>query len=156
MRRQQFNLVIAARPAAVYTALLDPTLIERWRVPQGMRSTVHHFEGRTGGTFRVSLTYDAPDAQGKSGAHTDTYAGRFLELVPDRRVVEVMAFETDDPQMQGEMLITTELSPHARGCLLSATHEGLPPGVTFEDNETGWREALARLASLVSEPEAVS
>jgi hypothetical protein len=28
-------------------------------------------------------------------------------------------------------------------------HDGLPPGVPPADNETGWRESLARLAALV-------
>ena len=28
-------------------------------------------------------------------------------------------------------------------------HEGLPPGVSPADNELGWQQALARLASLV-------
>jgi hypothetical protein len=30
-----------------------------------------------------------------------------------------------------------------------AVHEGLPAGVLPADNETGWRESLARLAALV-------
>jgi hypothetical protein len=28
-------------------------------------------------------------------------------------------------------------------------HEGLPPGISIEDNETGWRMALGKLAVLV-------
>ena len=30
-----------------------------------------------------------------------------------------------------------------------AVHDGLPPGLSTSDNETGWREALAKLAALV-------
>jgi uncharacterized protein YndB with AHSA1/START domain len=152
MRRQEFSQVLLAPPDAVYAALLDPGLIERWRVPEGMRSTVHTFDARAGGRFRVSLTYDAPDAQGKSSAHTDTYHGTFEALVPGQRVVEVLQFETDDAQMQGEMRITTMLAAHPAGTRLTAIHEGLPPGVALEDNEVGWREALAKLSALLAEP----
>lgn len=40
-----------------------------------MTSAVHEFDAREGGSFRVSLTYDAPEATGKTTAHTDTYHG---------------------------------------------------------------------------------
>ena len=39
-------------------------------VPSGMTSHVHAFEDREGGTFRISLTYDAPTGTGKPTAHT--------------------------------------------------------------------------------------
>src|SRR4051794_11504768 len=112
-----------------------------------MTSQVHEFDGREGGLLRISLTYDAPDRAGKTTSHTDTYTGRFAELVPDERVVEVDEFETDDPALCGEMTITITLSDAADGgTALVAVHDGLPSGVRPEDNELGWREALDRLA----------
>ena len=59
---------INAGPAAVYAALLDPQAVARWRVPDGMTCEVHEFDGREGGAFRVSLSYDSPDGIGKSSA----------------------------------------------------------------------------------------
>lgn len=141
---------IQAPRAAVYRALLDPSAVEKWRVPPGMTSEVHRFEPREGGAFRVSLTYDAPDLAGKTSAHTDTYHGRFVALVPDEKIVESLEFETTDPALQGEMTITTTLvDADDGGTDLHAIHEGLPPGVPPVDNATGWRESLARLAALV-------
>jgi uncharacterized protein YndB with AHSA1/START domain len=140
---------IRAPRAVVYRALLDPQAIAQWRVPTGMTAHVHAFEAREGGTFRVSLTYDAPDAQGKTSAHTDTYHGHFQQLVRDEKIVEVMEFETSDPAMQGEMTITTTLRDDdsgAGGTIVEGTHEGLPRGVRPEDNELGWRDAFAKLA----------
>ena len=75
-----------------------------------MSTTVHEFDAREGGAFRVSLTYDAADAAGKSGSYTDTYHGHFARLVPDEQVVEVLEFETDDPAMRGAMTMTTTLT----------------------------------------------
>jgi hypothetical protein len=39
-------------------------------------------DAREGGSFRTSLTYEQPTGTGKTTAHTDTYHGRFVELVP--------------------------------------------------------------------------
>ena len=140
---------IAAPPSAVYRALTDADAVARWKVPAGMSCVVHEFEGREGGSLRISLTYDAPGRQGKSAAHTDTYHGRFVRLVPDELVVEVDEFETEDPDLQGEMTITITLADSDGGTELVAVHEGLPPGVSAADNETGWDESLTRLAGLV-------
>ena len=71
---------IRAPRTAVYQALIDAGAIARWRVPDGMTSTVHEYAPREGGSFRISLTYDAPGPAGKSSAHTDTFHGRFVLL----------------------------------------------------------------------------
>jgi uncharacterized protein YndB with AHSA1/START domain len=140
---------VNASRAEIYRALLDATAVARWRVPTGMRGEVHEFDAREGGAFRVSLTYEAPDATGKSEARTDTYHGRFVELVPDERVVEVVEFETADPGLRGEMTMTTELAETDGGTEVVIVHEGVPDAVPAADNETGTRMALANLARLV-------
>jgi uncharacterized protein YndB with AHSA1/START domain len=140
---------VKAPRAAVYRALLDAQAVQKWRVPTGMTSHVQVFEAREGGSFRVSLTYDAPTATGKTTAHTDTYHGRFVKLVPDEQVVEVVKFETTNPALQGEMTITTTLTDADGGTDILAVHDGLPPGVPPADNELGWKLSLAKLAALV-------
>lgn len=121
----------------------------KWRVPDGMTGEVHEFDGREGGAFRISLTYDAPTGAGKSSAHTDTYHGRFAELVPGERVVEVFEFETDDPALRGEMTMTTTLTEAGGGTEVLIVHEGMPDTVPAADNETGTRMALDNLARFV-------
>ena len=133
----------------VYRALLDADAIARWRVPEGMTAHVHELDAREGGAIRVSLTYDAPTGAGKTTPRTDTYHGRFVELVPNERVVEAGEFETMDPALRGEMTITISLAAAGGGTDLVALHEGLPRGVRVADNETGWRMALDKLAALV-------
>ena len=114
-----------------------------------MTCQVHSFDPREGGAFRISLIYNAPAARGKTTARIDAYFGRFVELVPNERVVEVDEFETSDPALQGEMRITITLSDENAGTNVVGVHEGLPPGVSIAENETGWRMALRRLASFV-------
>jgi len=69
--------------ASVYRALVDADAVARWMVPSAMTSHVHAFDAREGGSFRISLTYDAATAAGKTTANTDTYHGRFVKLVPN-------------------------------------------------------------------------
>ncbi len=133
----------------VYRALLDPGAVQRWMVPDGMTSEVHSFEPREGGSFRISLTYDAPTATGKSTDRTDTFHGRFVRLVPDAEVVEAVEFETDDPALQGEMRITYTLTEAGDGTDLVGCHEHLPAGVAPADNELGWTISIGKLADLV-------
>src|SRR3954454_3242420 len=118
----------------VYRALLDAHAVAAWMVPTGMTSHVHAFDAREGGAFRVSLTYDAPTGTGKTTAHTDTYHGHFVKLVPNEQVVEVVEFEADRPSMQGEMTITFTLTDADGGTNVDAVHENLPPGVSPADN----------------------
>jgi uncharacterized protein YndB with AHSA1/START domain len=133
----------------VYRALTDPATIARWRFPEGMTSVV---EVQEDGGFRVTLTYEDPDGQGKTTAHSDTYRARFTRLVPDELVVEVDEFEAADPQLVGEMTVTISLRDRDDGTELLAVHEGVPSGVAPEDNELGWRMALDRLAALLDRP----
>jgi uncharacterized protein YndB with AHSA1/START domain len=126
-RSTRIAVHLDAPPARVYRALVDPQAIAEWRVPTGMTCEVHSFDPREGGTFRISLTYDAPTDAGKTTAQTDTYRGRFVELVPNERVVEVIEFETTDPALRGDMTSTIALTPADGGTDLLAVHEGLPP-----------------------------
>jgi uncharacterized protein YndB with AHSA1/START domain len=149
MNSTRIRQILKAPREAVYRAFLDAQAVSNWMVPTGMTSHVHEFEPREGGRFRISLTYDEPTGAGKSTAQTDTYHGRFVELVPNQRIVEVVEFESPDPSMRGEMTITISLADADGGTELIAVHDRLPPGLSAADNETGWRSSLAKLAALL-------
>jgi uncharacterized protein YndB with AHSA1/START domain len=140
---------INAPRADVYRALLDPQAVATWMVPDGMTSHVHTFDAREGGEFRITLTYETPTTAGKTSAQTDTFQGRFAELVPDERVVQVIEFDTDDPALRGEMTVSYSLVEANGGTDVIAAHENLPPGVSAADNQTGWRMSLTKLAALL-------
>jgi uncharacterized protein YndB with AHSA1/START domain len=140
---------IAAPRAEVYRALLDPSAVATWRVPTGMSSEVHELDAREGGSLRVSLSYEDSDRAGKTAAHTDTYHGRFVKLVPDEQVVEELEFETSEEALGGTMTITITLRDADGGTELLAVHEGVPAGVAPADNEAGWSISLAKLAAML-------
>ncbi len=114
-----------------------------------MSSHVHEFDAREGGSFRITLTYDAPTGTGKTVPHANTYHGHFVRLVPDEQVVEVFEFETADPDLRGEMTMTTTLTEAYGGTDVLIVHAGIPDSVPVADNEAGTRMALENLAKLV-------
>src|SRR3989454_1351713 len=122
MSSTRINQHINAPRATVYRALLDAHAVATWMVPSGMTSHVHAFDPREGGSFRISLTYDAPTGTGKTTAQTDTYHGRFVQLVPNEKVVEVVEFETADPTLRGEMTISFTLVDADDGTDVLAVH----------------------------------
>ena len=140
---------VRAEPGAVYAALLDPVAVATWRVPDDMTAHVREWEPREGGRFRVSLTYRAEDRTGKTEDATDTYAGEFAALVPDEQVVERLAFETDDPALQGTMTMTWTLREADGGTEVELHHEGIPDVVPPDDSDTGTRMSLTKLAAYV-------
>jgi len=148
-RSTRISRRVSAPRALVYRALLDARAVATWMVPAGMAAHVHAFDAREGGSIRISLTYDTPAGTGKTTAHTDTYHGRFVKLVTNELVVQVVEFETADPALQGEMTITISLADADGGTDVFAVHDGLPPGLSPADNEAGWQSSLAKLAALV-------
>jgi len=90
--------VIRASPRVIYQAYMDPEAPVRWLPPKGMRGRIEAFNPREGGTYRMMLTYDQPDhsAPGKTSEHSDIVRGRFLELVADARIVQLVEFESED------------------------------------------------------------
>ncbi|ACU36228.1 SRPBCC domain-containing protein [Actinosynnema pretiosum subsp. pretiosum] len=154
MTTTRVQRTVRAPRAAVYRALLDGEAVGRWMVPNGMSSEVRAFDAREGGEFRISLTYDDPSTTaGKTSDRVDSYGGRFTRLVQDTEVVQVVEFDTDDPDTAGEMVLTFTLVDVEGGTQVTGVHENVPPSVRPEDNEHGWTMSLGKLAALVEERE---
>lgn len=150
MTNTKVSRVIQASRKAIYRALTDPEALATWRVPDGMTGKMHEFDLSAGGRYRMSLTYaDPKGAPGKTTADTDSFKGRFVELIPDEKVVEAIVFEADDARFAGEMTLTTSLADADGGTLLTMEHENLPAGVRPEDNDLGTTMSLRKLAALV-------
>ncbi|MFC8197824.1 SRPBCC family protein [Streptomyces sp. NPDC057298] len=141
---------IAASPAVVYGALLDPESLETWLPPDGMSGRVEHWDPRPGGGFRMVLTYlDPTDSPGKSSDATDVIDVRFADLVPSERVVQRAEFEADDPSYVGTMTMTWHLAAAGSGTEVTVTATDVPPGIEQAVHEAGIASSLANLASYV-------
>jgi uncharacterized protein YndB with AHSA1/START domain len=147
----QVSKIIKAPRKTVYEACLNPDILALWRVPDNMKGHLHVFDAREGGTYRMSLSYQDPKHSpgGKTSEDTDTFQGRFVELVPYERIVEVIEFESRDPRFAGEMKITTSFTDTDEGTEVTILCQNLPAGVRPEDNEMGTKQSLKKLAALL-------
>ncbi|MFE9789420.1 SRPBCC domain-containing protein [Nocardia salmonicida] len=139
---------ITAPRSTVYRLLLDGDAVGIWMVPDGMTSEVHRFEPVEGGSFSITITYDASTDAEKTDLQHDAYFGTFRSLVPDEQVVEVLEFVTERPDMTGAHSVTFTLTDVDGGTHLDVVHEGVPPGLSLADNEGTWQMALAKLVAL--------
>jgi uncharacterized protein YndB with AHSA1/START domain len=151
MQSSRVSRIIKAPREAVYRACIEPGAVAAWRVPDNMTAHVHAFDARVGGGYRMSLTYRnvAQSPGGKSSYDTDTFEGQFVELVANEKIVEVIAFESEDPGFSGEMTITTTFRDAADGTEITMAFENIPPGVRPADNDEGTRQSLNKLAALL-------
>jgi uncharacterized protein YndB with AHSA1/START domain len=149
MYEQRATTLVRAPRDRVYAALLDPRAVETWRVPDDMLARIEEWEPSEGGRFRVSLTYRGEERTGKTEGSTDTYFGHFTRLVPGEQVVEELQFDTADPDLAGVMTMTFTLREVEDGTEVDLFHEGLPDVVPPDDNATGTRMALSKLAAYV-------
>src|SRR5262249_6451119 len=142
------STIIHAPRAVVYQAFIDPEALAAWRAPDGMRARVHEFDAREGGSYRMSLTYTDPGRSpgGKSSDDTDTFQGRFAEIVPNEKIVELIEFESPDPRFAGVMKMTTRFADAGDGTEVTLVCDDIPPGIRPEDNELGCRLSLQNLA----------
>lgn len=148
-RTDSVSRVILAPPERIYRALLDPVAVASWLPPQGMDARIVAFEPWEGGAYAVTLRYRDAHGSGKTSADEDVVRGRFVRLVVDEKVVQVMRFESDDPAFAGEMTITwalEALGTAEAGTKVTVTCANVPAGISKVDHETGLRSTLDNLA----------
>ena len=139
----RLHRVLRAPPAKVYRAFLNADAMAKWLPPDGFTCTVHHFEARVGGTFKMSFT-------NFSTGNGHSFGGEYLELVPDALIRYTDKF--DDPNLPGVIKVAVSLKAVSCGTDLSVVQEGIPEVIPVEMCYLGWQESLAGLARLV-EPE---
>jgi uncharacterized protein YndB with AHSA1/START domain len=141
--------IIAASPAAVYRAHMDPQALISWLPPEGMSGRIERFEPRVGGTYRMVLAYERAShpAQGKTTEHSDAVEGRFLELIQDRLIAQAVVFESDDPAFAGEMKITWTFTAVPGGTAVVVRCENVPSGIGAEEHAVGLASSLENLAA---------
>lgn len=143
--------LIKADAAAIYSAYINPADLVRWLPPTGMNGRIDIFDPRPGGEYRIVLTYDrgAQSSHGKTTEDADVVHGRFLELVPNERIVQSVQFESEDPRFAGEMIMTWLFTPGPEGTTARIIAENVPVGISPADHAAGFAATLANLAAFV-------
>jgi uncharacterized protein YndB with AHSA1/START domain len=148
VRTDRASRLIQAPPARVYRAFIDAAALAAWLPPEGMRAEIEDFDPRPGGGYKMALIYDEP-GEGKSAADRDVVETRFVELAPDRRIVQQGVFESPDPAFAGAMTIVWELEPAGQGTRVNITCRDVPQGIRKADHQAGLKSSLANLAAFV-------
>lgn len=153
-RTDSASLVVDAPLRRVYAALIEPQALLKWLPPAGMSGQFEHFDARTGGSYRMRLTYaEAPESGGKSSADSDVVDVRFVEIVPDERVVQAAQFESDDASFAGTMTMTWSVTAVSAGSTrVDVRADDVPPGISADDHINGLRSSLTNLATYLSQP----
>ena len=136
----RLHRVIATKPEKVYRAFLEPDAMAKWLPPNGFACTVHHFEPKVGGTFKMSF-------RNFTTGHGHSFGGKYLELVPNERIRYTDKF--DDPNLPGEITVTVTLKKVLCGTDLNIVQEGIPDAIPVEMCYLGWRDSLRNLEQLV-------
>ena len=136
----RLHRVLATRPEKIYRAFLEADALAKWLPPNGFVCTVHHFESRVGGTFKMSF-------RNFTNNQSHAFGGEYLELSPNEMLRYVDRF--DDPNLKGQMQVTVTLRRVAVGTELSIVQDGIPDAISVEACYLGWQESLTLLAKLV-------
>ncbi|MEF3305622.1 SRPBCC domain-containing protein [Paenibacillus sp. GYB003] len=120
-RTDSASRVIKASPQNIYNAFVDPE----------------------------SLISSDHATKGKTSEHTDIVNGKFLELVPDERIVQSVEFQSDDPAFAGEMIMTWTFAAVPEGTAVTIVCENVPEGIRKEDHDVGLRSSLENLAEYI-------
>ena len=136
----RLHRVMRTTPEKLYRAFLEPDAMAKWLPPHGFTCKVHAFDGRVGGSFKMSFT-NFTTSQGHS------FGGTYVELTPHELIRYTDKF--DDPNLPGEIQVTVRLKQVSVGTELNIVQEGVPDVIPAEACYLGWQDSLTQLADLV-------
>ena len=139
---------VAAPPSVVFAAFVDQDALATWLPPAEMTGEISDFDPREGGGFTMTLTYPAGSGdRGKTTADSDVTRVQIDELVPDRRVVWGVEFDSDDPDHAGRMTMTWTLTERDGGTRVTIDATDVPAGIDPDSHQQGLDASLANLAA---------
>jgi uncharacterized protein YndB with AHSA1/START domain len=131
------EVVVPAPPQEVFRWFARPELLVRWI---GIDAQL---DPRPGGLFRFEI------------AEGEWCSGRYLEVVPGRRVVVTWGWDSGAiPVPPGSSTVAVDLLEHPDGTLVRLVHRDLAPEVR-RLHADGWSRFLPRLAAVVTGQEPV-
>ena len=99
----------------------------------------------------MSLYYPSSEkgSRGKTSEREDRFMSRFVELIPPRRIVQAITFESSDPSFAREMTMVITFEAEGAGTKVTILFKNIPSGIRPEDNEAGTESTLEKLARYV-------
>jgi uncharacterized protein YndB with AHSA1/START domain len=149
-RTDRASRVVDAPVARVFSALVDRDALETWLPPRGMSARFERFDPTPGGSYRLVLTYaDPTSSRGKASADSDIVETRYVDIVPNDRVVQAVDFVSADPAFAGTMTMTWTVRAVDGGTRVEITADDVPHCISADDHAAGLTSSLDNLASYV-------
>ena len=134
----------------VFDALVHREALESWLPPGDMTGRFERFDPQPGGSYRLVLTYADPEvSQAKSTDDADIVDVRYVDIVPNDRVVQAVDFVSDLPEFAGTMTMTWLVKDHEEGTRVEIVAENVPEGISADDHAAGLASSLDQLARFV-------
>lgn len=149
MRTDRASRLIRAPLATLYRAFVEPEALVRWLPPEGMTGEMLAFDAKAGGGYTMALRHDEDGQAGKTSAHEDVVAVRFLKLVPEKLILQAADFVSDDPAFAGTMTMIWSFEAAGEGARVAISCENVPQGIARRDHVAGLKSSLANLAAFV-------
>jgi len=130
---------IAARPALVFEALVEPDGIRGWWGPDGGPVLVAETDRRVGGRFRVRFRM-------LDGSEHES-SGEYLEYDPPHALAMSWRWQGGEDD-GGESRVDIRLRPVGAGTELTFTHAQLASDASRDGHRSGWSGALDKLAAM--------
>ena len=129
-----------ASPERVFDAFLNPEIARKWLFTSpdtDITARRVELDARVGGKWFMTNPCQGMELEG---------GGEYLEIARPRRLVFTFAIPMLGP---GVDRIVVEIVPDGAGCILTLTHELLPP--EFHDaTENGWGKMFVRLDAVLA------
>ena len=142
------EIFIAAPPAEVFRALVDPDLVVKWwggqGEGQGFRCTHFECDLRSGGSWRSK----GIDAQG----HSFEASGEYIEVDPPHLLVQTW---TASWAAHVKTVVRWQLQSAANGTLVRHQHSGLAAHPAVAKSFRGWPRMLGWLHAFLEKGEVV-
>lgn len=143
--------IIKATAETIYKAFTSPGALEVCQAPGDLTAKVHNFDLRVGGGYEMSLFYSdsEKEMQGKTQGKEDRFTARFVELIPNKKIVQIVNFESPNPDFSGEMIVEITFESTENGTNVTYFFKDIPKGIRPEDNAAGTISTLRKLANYV-------
>jgi uncharacterized protein YndB with AHSA1/START domain len=142
--------LIAASPEQLYGAFANGEILMEWLPPPNMTGRALEYQFREGGAYRIELRYrDGSRGEGKTTGDSDISTGRFVDLVPNRRIRETVEFETNDGALAHGMTMTWTFEPRGDATEVTVKAENVPAAIGRADHIEGLTASLHNLARFI-------
>jgi uncharacterized protein YndB with AHSA1/START domain len=132
--------VLIAPAEKIFRAFSDAGAMASWLPPYGFYCTIHHFDFKLGGIFKMSFTNFTTNG-------SNFFGGEYLEIIPNQLLRYSDRF--DDPNLPGEIITTVQFNPVSCATEILISQTGIPDIIPAEMCYLGWQESLEKLKKLV-------